>query len=512
MSRIGKTTVMLMNILALLILPTAMAFANGGPFVVKYPDGDPAAKGVLARLDPDLKPALETRLRVVKEDLKLTFGKQHPKENPGLPLVHVTAEYTINNPTKNEIEVDFGFPILRGVYISPGLLEMGMGRSSPRVGVQVLLGRQRITPTIISNSAIYGIIRQRAREVIEKAVAENQTLASLVASVRGTKSEAREAARRALLLHLVNAMKWSERDAVLMLEYAALDFGKPKSHPPDRDHLAWGYGGGKLNELMNANLGPLTAIGEQKATQFFAQLASRFDPKAAAAYESIFTAWGGDVRERSVDLKTGKVRPREVTVDKEMLNKPAHHHVPDPTIYARVDYLDPKAKISESEKASCKVILKNLPVVFTFAPMNILHYNARFPAESTQTLTVTYRQYAYTDTRSPSSYQLAYVVHPASLWKNFGPINLEVAVPQGVSFQASVPCDNGGVEERPIFLNGRAKVSCDIYRAQLKQKTGELYVAVDADMWKNGSKPVAINVSQGQVQKAARSNVQTARY
>ena len=510
MSRIGRTTVMLMNILALLILPTAMAFANGGPFVVKYPDGDPAAKGVLARLDPDLKPALETRLRVVKEDLKLTFGKQHPKDNAGLPLVHVTAEYTINNPTKNEIEVDFGFPILRGVYVNPGRMMMEW---SPQVGVQVRLGDQKITPMVISNSAIYGIIRQRAREVIEKAIAENQTLASLVASVRGTKSEAREAVRKAPLLHLVNAMKWSERDAALMVEYASLDFGKPKSHPPDRDHLVWAYvRDGKLNELMNANIGPLTAIGEQKATQFFAQLASRFDPEAAAAYESIFTAWGGDVRERSVDLKTGKVRPREVTVDKEMLNKPGHHHVADPTIYARVDYLDPKAEISESEKTSCKAILKNLPVVFTFAPMNILHYNARFPAESTQKLTVTYRQYAYTDTRGPSSYQLAYVVHPASLWKDFGPINLEVAVPQGVKFQASVPCHNGGVEERPIFLNGHAKVSCDIYRAELKQKKGELYVAVDADAWKNGSKPVAINVSQKQVEKTARSKMQTARY
>jgi hypothetical protein len=500
---------MLMSILALLILPTAMAFANGGPFVVKYPDGDPAAKGVLARLDPDLKPALETRLRVVNEDLKLTFGKQHPEENAGLPLVHVTADYTINNPTKDEIEVDFGFPILRGVYINPARMTMSF---SPQVGVQVRLGDQQIRPTVISNSAIYGIIRQRARDVIEKAVAENQTLASLVASVRGTKSEAHEAVRKALLLHLVSAMKWSERDAALMVEYASLDFGNPKGYPPDRDRLAWGYvRDGKLNELMNANIGPLTAIGEQKATQLFAQLASRFDPEAAAAYESIFTAWGGDVRERSVDLKTGKVRPREVTVDEEMLNNP-HHHVADPTIYARVDYLDPKAKISESEKTSCRAILKNLPVVFTFAPMNILHYNARFPAESTQKLTVTYRQYAYTDTRGPSSYQLAYVVHPASLWKDFGPINLEVAVPQGVSFQASVPCHNGGVEERPIFLNGRAKVSCDIYRAELKQKTGELYVAVDADTWKNGSKPVAVNVSQNQVEKAARSKVQTARY
>ena len=41
------------------------AFGNGGPFVVKYPSGDPAAKGVLARLDPSLKPAQETRLRVL---------------------------------------------------------------------------------------------------------------------------------------------------------------------------------------------------------------------------------------------------------------------------------------------------------------------------------------------------------------------------------------------------------------------------------------------------------------
>ena len=54
-------------------LAAGIAFGNGGPFVVKYPGGDPAAKGVLARLDPSLKPQTETRLRVVKEDLTICF-------------------------------------------------------------------------------------------------------------------------------------------------------------------------------------------------------------------------------------------------------------------------------------------------------------------------------------------------------------------------------------------------------------------------------------------------------
>ena len=495
-----------MSILALFILPATGLLANGGPFVLKYPNGDPAAKGVLARLDPDLKPAIETRLRVIKEDLKLTFGKQHVGENPGPPLVYVTAEYTIENPTKKEVEVDFGFPILRGVYINP----ISMMR---RPAVEVYLGKEHLPFNLISNSAIYGIIRQRARDVIEKAVAENHALARLVTSVRGAKSKTHEASRKALFSHLTDTMNWNERDAALMVEYASLDFGKPKGNPPDRDPMTWGWiADRKLNELMNANLGSLTAIGEQKATQFFAQLASCFNPEAAAAYESIFTAWGGDVRERSVDLETGKVRPREVTIDTQALNKSTDYHAADPTIYARVDYLDPKAEISESERASCKAILKNLPVVFTFAPMNILHYRAKFPAKSTKTLTVSYRQYAYADTRQPSSYQLAYVVHPASLWKSFGPINLEVAVPEGVRFRASVPCYNGGVEDRKIFLRGSEKARCEIYRAKLKQKTGELYVAVDADAWKNGGKRIAANNSQDKIARVAQPTTQAARY
>jgi hypothetical protein len=506
MSKTRKTRTVVVSILALPTLIVSFAWANGGPFVLKYPNGDPAAKGVLARLDPDLKPARENRLRVVKEDLKVTFtNEQFPaKRNAdGPPLAKVSAEYTIENPTNTEIEVDFGFPILRGIYINP--LSM-----MPRPDVQVNLDKKRIKSTIISNSAIYGIIRQRARQVIEDAITHDGRLSNLVRSVRSNSTEARGAARKALRDYLVGTLNWNEQDAVLMVEYASLDFGALKSAPPDR--VAWMWSGDKeLNELMNANLGPLTAIGEQKATQFFAQLACRFDPKAGAGYEAIFTAWGGDVRERSIDLQTGKLRPREITVDRNALKRPTHYafgsNPMDPTIYARVDYLDSDAKINESEKASCKAILKNLPVIFTFAPMNILYYQVTFPAKSTQTLTVTYSQYPYSDTRSPSSYQLAYVVHPASLWKDFGPINLEVAVPEGISFRASVPCSNGGTEERPVHTHGDNKARFDIYRAELKQKTGELYLAIDADAWKRlGSISLVKRLSYTLRQLAQRAN------
>ena len=477
------------------IFITRSAPANGGPFVLKYPNGDPAAKGVLARIDPDLKPGRENRLRVIKEELKVEFGADYRFTNgtEGPPKARVVAEYTIENPTSEEIEVDFGFPILRGIYISPFSMV-------PRPAVEVSVDGKYVNSTIISNSAIYGIIRQRAHQVIEDAVSKNLQLQKLVEAVRAENTESREAARRDLLMYLTDDKKWNPRDAALMVEYAGLNFKNQKSNPLDRYGMWWTHNK-ELNELVYSNLGPLSAIGEQKATQFFAQLASVFDPEAASAYEAIFTAWGGDVRERSIDLKTGKVRPREVTVDPETLNNPPKYawsgsYASDPTIYARVDYLDPKANITESEKESCKAILKNLPVIFTFAPMNILYYQAKFPAQSVQKLTVSYSQYAYSDTASPESYQLAYVVHPASFWQDFGPINLEVAVPKGVGVRASVPGMAGpysDIQEDIIRSRRHNPQPFDIYKATITEKTGELYLAVNADQWKKAAEKTAMN-------------------
>jgi hypothetical protein len=85
--------------------------------------------------------------------------------------------------------------------------------------------------------------------------------------------------------------------------------------------------------------------------------------------------------------------------------------------------------------------------------------------------------------------RLAYVVHPASLWKDFGPIHLEVAVPEGVPFRASVPCKEARVQERgfpeliPAGGPRKWRRPFAIYEATLADKTGELLLAVDADAW-----------------------------
>ncbi|MBN1975649.1 MAG: hypothetical protein JW787_18590 [Sedimentisphaerales bacterium] len=463
-------------IIVLSIFITGSVFPNGGPFVVKYPSGDPAAKGVLARLGQDLKPGIETNLKVVKEELKIAFTKdQFPVVQPeSSPLVNVSAEYTIENPREEDIEVDFGFPILRGIYTDP--LSM-----MPKPEVDVKLGGKIIQSTIISNSAIYGIIRQRTRMTIQEEILKNEELGKLVESVRNAKESKKDASRKKLKSYLIDTMKWSSQDAALMIEYASFDFGNQKSQPPDRLFMLWGTGDKELNELINANLGPLSAIGEQKATQFLARLAALLNPAQAVAYEDIFNAWGGDVREQSVDLNTGEVRRREMTVAADIsVKSPEFSVASDPTIYARVDYLDPRAKITDTEKESCKNILKNLPVIFTFAPMNILYYKVVFPAGSTQTLTVSYKQYAYSDTRSPESYQVAYVVHPASFWNEFGPINLEVTVPEGIRFRAS---DNAGIQEGVVKKEYKSS-GPDIFTGMLKSKKGEIYLAIDTKQWK----------------------------
>ena len=263
-----------------------------------------------------------------------------------------------------------------------------------------------------------------------------------------------------------------------------------------------------LETLMRTCLGPLAAIGEQKATQLFAQLASRFDKTAGSTYEAIFAAWGGDVRERSLDLTTGKLRPREITLPSAFAHTPPSADLrltADPTVYARVDYLDPNAKLTKEEKASCQAILQDLPVVFTFAPMNLLYYQAKFPAHGARLVTVSYRQYAFADTRGTGSYQLAYVLHPATLWKEFGPIHLTFSVPEGVACRASTvvePASNkrekwGGMaaeEEWQMASQGAtvAKYRASLYETTLdkaSQKQGELFVAVDKAAWDKAFRP-----------------------
>jgi hypothetical protein len=606
------TKVMVLAVTACLFFCSIVAyraFGNGGPFLVKYPGGDPAAKGVLARLDPSLKPAEENRLKVLKEDLSFLFTRQSINDVEP-PLVKVTAAYAIENPTDKDVEIDFGFSILRGIYLLNSMsgpyadatikVENKPNDDKKQTGSDKTSSNDinvpdKIVTTVISNSHIYGIIRRNARDVIDKSIASDVELSRRILAIRDAipkmqlpeNSENKgnqnapavddkvispkmRQARDELQLYLTSKMKWNARDALLLVEFASLPFfnqdtaaGKTSRSlgyvdPLDRwaayyfnntflpfnDTFMPGqpnYSEEALkerqafNELKNSNLGPLAAIGEQKATQLLAQLASRFDPKAASVYESIFSAWGGDVRERSLDLVTGQLRPREValplsTIAKDVENKNRKYEIQsgnnlaslkegkpnivlfggeskeddkapeikdyrltaDPTVFARIDYLDPNVPLSAEEKASCQSILNNLPVVFTFAPMNLLYFQVKFPARQTRSITISYSQYAFADTREPATYQMAYVLHPATLWKDFGPINLTINSPSGILCKATAPIEK---MEKPKDSKKTATtagdsdytpVDRDTFKATLterKDKSGELFIAIDKAAW-----------------------------
>ena len=292
-----------------------------------------------------------------------------------------------------------------------------------------------------------------------------------------------------------------------MVEYVSVDPGQGlfSSEPNDHWKYIFYWPRPELTKLSTTCLGPLSAIGEQKATQLFARLASRFDKNAGTLYEAIFIAWGGDVRERSIDLATGRIRPRKLALGPPVAttygkDPPPEYYdqrlTADPTVYARIDYLDPNAKITNEERQSCRTILEDLPVVFTFAPMNLLYYQVKFAPHSTRTVTVRYRQYAYADTRGPGSYQLAYVLHPATLWKEFGPIEITVRVPKGIACRASaaiertgeVQAERGGTADKSEFdtPSSHKSYQATIYQATLakpEEKSGELFVGIDKAAW-----------------------------
>ena len=106
-------------------------------------------------------------------------------------------------------------------------------------------------------------------------------------------------------------------------------------------------------------------------------------------------------------------------------------------------------------------------------------------------VTVSYAQYAYTDTAGGGSYQVAYVLHPATFWNDFGPIHLTVLAPKGVACKASVPLRlTGEATTRDsafgdkLFVPDQATFAA--YKATLtegKDKSGELFVGMDKAGW-----------------------------
>ena len=77
-------------------------------------------------------------------------------------------------------------------------------------------------------------------------------------------------------------------------------------------------------------------------------------------------------------------------------------------------------------------------------------------------------------------------------------------MPEGLRFRASVPCDNGGVKKGGLNPNQPPNRPFNIYKAELSQKTGELYLAVEADGWKQDKTQVAVNSLKNKVQRVVK--------
>jgi hypothetical protein len=469
------------TIVMLVMVMESAAMANGGPFLVRSANGDTAAKGVPAPILPDLLPGRESRLRVEREDLAVDF-------NPNAAsLVDVTARYTIANPGKDDISLDIGFPILRGIY--QPYHGGGMGGPGYRgpPAVHVKLGEKHQAFDIISNTNLLARIREHAYEIVETGITRMgmKDIYERMKSLTDKQADVLQAALQAK----VRKAGWSERDARLLAGFVrAVAYVVPEPTPtppeqvreqmrrtPDEAGRNWGHWveeprtgeipfvEGTVSIWGTSHpkyLGTLASLGEVKATQLLSHLASLFDPAAGRSYENIFAAWGGDVRERAVDMTSGAERPRQVVA-------------PD-TLYARVDYFQEGLVTDPGRRAACKQILADLPVTFTFAPMSLIHTRVRFPGQARLVLEFNYVQHPFVDSGPPPSYQLAYVVHPASFWSEFGPIHVTVRVPKGVPFRASAPLPK---------TKSKPAENVDRYEGELGTKTGELFLGVPKDEW-----------------------------
>jgi hypothetical protein len=117
-----------------------------------------------------------------------------------------------------------------------------------------------------------------------KAVQADANLAALITAPSDAADPDRDAARHALMDYLTDRMTWDEGRASLFVEYASMDLGQAPGQPLDAGFRMYWGNTGEMGQLAYANMGRLAAIGEQKTTQLFAELASRFDPTVKPTY------------------------------------------------------------------------------------------------------------------------------------------------------------------------------------------------------------------------------------
>ena len=201
------------------------------------------------------------------------------------------------------------------------------------------------------------------------------------------------------------------------------------------------------------------------------------------------------MRERAVDLRTGKIRPREVELSADKprsgIGGARLREVADPTVYARVDYLDSNSPLPEEDRTIAPSGAREPARGLHVRPDGIAALPSDVPAQGNADRDGEILKYACIDTCDPATYQIAYILHPATLWDEFGPIRLSVHVPKGMACQG---VHTAGQER---FYAGRggasaggnrrgAEGSMDAYTAALTrkaEKSGQLFIAVEKAAW-----------------------------
>jgi hypothetical protein len=152
------------------LLDAGRARGNGGPIFRREVNPPAVARGTMAVLLPDLQPGRESRLEVVKEELRMQLASQRPDH----PLVTVSATYTIRNPTSQDIELKIGFPILASYYVTP---------------LHVKAGPVKVKTDFLDTQNLLEVLRKHARQVIEAHIAKDADLGRMVAEARARKDK-----------------------------------------------------------------------------------------------------------------------------------------------------------------------------------------------------------------------------------------------------------------------------------------------------------------------------------
>jgi len=453
-------------LISLVLIPVT-GWSNGGPFFIAYPDGDNSAKGVLAVLGERMLPGTEEGLQVLEEDLTIRY-EPGLRGGFGTTTYHlpytVSAAYKIENTTDKYMTVYFGFPILGGNLVQY------QGMAGPRPSFSVQSSGKVTEQRLLYPIQINGMLRESAHAAVENWIGAEASRREQVERVREAQEPEKKEAKAALETYLRETEGFSPSDAALFAELISLDIpkdsvqeitvtdpqGKPEAIRISAASL-YGFWGGSADNLEGRYLGSLAAIGQQKATQLWTHLASAVDPGRDYSYAAFYKAWGGETRDLALDGDEATVRPRIVDLSQVPRTSGSAGDVVSvaspfsvDALYGRVDYLA-DANLSDASRESLQRILENLPVIFSYTPMSLGVYKVEFPASTTSTVTVTYQQESFVDTKdNRTTYQLCYVIKTALNWEEFGKINLRVEMPEGRQFVSDPPVERVGTNGSAI--------------------------------------------------------------